>query len=801
MTHVGQWRLESLELVNWGTFDGHHRVDVARKGFLLTGASGSGKSSLVDAVTAVLTPRGKTRFNAAAADASTRADDRTVLSYVRGAWRRASDDDTGEVATQYLRPGATWSGIALRFGDGSTRADGTPNVWSLVKLFHVNRGAATPGDVQDVHLLLPEPVGLMGLGPLAANGLDVRGLRRALPSAEVHREHSRFAARFTRVLGITGDRAILLLHKTQSAKNLGSLDELFRTFMLDEPTTFGTADRAVEQFTELSQAHGAVVDARQQIEHLQPLDHLTGEYDTAGEQVRLARQLTDSLEDFTAVWKLDLARNAQAQAHDAMVRARGEAEAERRAEREARRRVDDARAAVAANGGARLDTLDAQVETHEEKVRNTIRQHGQVSGSLADAGIDMPTSLAELTELQRAARQEMDQTTEDEARQQRARQLWDTRTKAWNRQQEAQGQLDTMRRSRSNIDASLARARQIVADATGLPVTTLPFAAELIQVRPEHSAWTGAVERVLRPLSVVMLVPAAHEVAVCAAVDAAHLGAHLRFESVPIEVPAPRQPSSPDSLVYRVEVADSPVRDWVHYELARRFDYLCVDSPAELARAERAVTKAGQVRRGRRSFEKDDRTAVDDRSRWVLGFDNQAKIDHFIELHRAAADEVAQAERALGDLERQRFAAEARRRALTVMAQLTWDDVDIAARERDKASPCRSAGGRRRPAAVPAPAGERRTAAGPCPEHRCGGQRQSRGDRDPSAGSDRGRHDPGSPAWRRGLSAGHGCARSRVPRSQDHPRGDVPVDRRRLAQGPGSAQQARAQGRRGPPAR
>ncbi|HCJ55803.1 ATP-binding protein, partial [Glutamicibacter sp.] len=71
VAHPGQWRLEHIELANWGTFSGLHSVHVPRKGFLLTGESGSGKSSLVDAISAVLTPRGKTRFNAAAADTGT----------------------------------------------------------------------------------------------------------------------------------------------------------------------------------------------------------------------------------------------------------------------------------------------------------------------------------------------------------------------------------------------------------------------------------------------------------------------------------------------------------------------------------------------------------------------------------------------------------------------------------------------------------------------------------------------------------------------------------------------------------
>lgn len=35
---------------------------------------------------------------------------RSLISYVRGAFKREADDATGEVSTAYLRTGATWSG-------------------------------------------------------------------------------------------------------------------------------------------------------------------------------------------------------------------------------------------------------------------------------------------------------------------------------------------------------------------------------------------------------------------------------------------------------------------------------------------------------------------------------------------------------------------------------------------------------------------------------------------------------------------------------------------------------------------
>lgn len=50
----GQYRLATLQVYNWGTFNGLHTVDVARAGFLIFGPSGSGKSTLIDAVSTIL---------------------------------------------------------------------------------------------------------------------------------------------------------------------------------------------------------------------------------------------------------------------------------------------------------------------------------------------------------------------------------------------------------------------------------------------------------------------------------------------------------------------------------------------------------------------------------------------------------------------------------------------------------------------------------------------------------------------------------------------------------------------------
>ena len=89
------FRLQRLEVYNWGTF--HDRIwtlNLEGKNALLTGDIGSGKSTLVDAVTTLLVPAQRIAYNkAAGADAR----ERTLRSYVQGYYKLERNDD-GQVS-------------------------------------------------------------------------------------------------------------------------------------------------------------------------------------------------------------------------------------------------------------------------------------------------------------------------------------------------------------------------------------------------------------------------------------------------------------------------------------------------------------------------------------------------------------------------------------------------------------------------------------------------------------------------------------------------------------------------------
>jgi uncharacterized protein YPO0396 len=88
-----QFRMRRLQVFNWGTFSDLHDIPVAERGFLFVGPSGTGKTTLLDAISALLVPPRWVDFNAAAREASRTGRDRNLVSYVRGAWAEQKDGD------------------------------------------------------------------------------------------------------------------------------------------------------------------------------------------------------------------------------------------------------------------------------------------------------------------------------------------------------------------------------------------------------------------------------------------------------------------------------------------------------------------------------------------------------------------------------------------------------------------------------------------------------------------------------------------------------------------------------------
>lgn len=668
-----QFRLSRVQVVNWGTFDGAWSFDVPWKGLLLTGPSGAGKSSLLDAMAAVLVRPARLRFNAAAQGTDTGDRDRTTLTYVRGAHKRETVEATGEVGTAFLRRGAAWSGIALSFVD-ETGARAT-----LLRLFHIRSGSTEAADLKSMYIFAPDDVDLLALKPYVENGIENRRVKAQFPEWHVYgaESYTGFAARFRRHLGMGSEQAQVLLHKTQSAKNLTNLDSLFRDFMLDVPETFKLADETTEQFDELSQAHSTVVDARLQVERLLPLRGHAEVLDAVDEDRRKLASEETHLETWLASRSLTqvMARIEHQQAIADKLEAEVAA-----AEREVRTAEDvrqQAQRAVDGSGGAELQTLERLREAEKEKLAGIVGREQRLREAASMLGLPFPENGSEAVDFLADVVRAGEQAQEELERHRGAmRALMEEKFGAGGRLEKLDRELTALRRHGSNLDGKLLAVRRQLAEHLGVEESTLPFVGELIQVRSEDTGWTGAIERVLGGFARTLVVPEAHYLAAAELIDELFLGARLVYQKVAVSDVGDALPESGASLLAKLELADTPYRGWLGERLLARFDYACVESASDFSSHEKAVTRRGQVKHNTSLHEKDDRRRVDDRSRWVLGFTTEAKERELQRLIGEFSRDIEAIEQRLARLDEEE--AEIRRRLEQVRAfdGFVWADVD-----------------------------------------------------------------------------------------------------------------------------
>ncbi len=666
-----QFRMRRLQVFNWGTFSSLHEVPIAERGFLFVGRSGSGKSTLLDAMSALLVPPALVDFNAAAREAERSGRDRSLVSYVRGAWADQHDEDSGEVATQYLRRGPVWSALALEYRNALGRCV------TLVRLLWIRGNSSTAADVQKHFIVAERPFDLAT--ELEGFDLDLRRLKQRLPDVHHHDSFNAYAERFRRLLGIGNDTALRLLHKTQSAKNLGDLNHFLRDFMLERPETFAVADRLVAEFAELDEAHKAVVTAREQIETLRPARTA---YDRLMDVRRERSELDELLAGMDGYRERQRLRLLDARLTELDTLDHGlEGEEDRRQQtlEQHQREWDDLQTRHREQGGERIEQLQRE-HANVSRDRDTCLRHRGVADSacrqldwqLAGTPQGFAGQLAQ-------ARSLLDASQEAAANaDQRMLELGLQKKQAETAFATARAEIAALEAHPSNIPAHLQALRSRLCAAVGLAETALPFAGELIQVRMDEQAWSGAIERLLHGFALSLLVDERHYANVAAWVDATHLGGKLVYHRIGAVDALSTSAAPPRSLIHKLELAPHAHQEWLQAELRHRYDYACVDSVQALRQSERAITAQGQVKHGRSRHEKDDRHAVGDRRQWVMGFDNRDKLGLYKAEAGTLAQQIAGADHTMAAIKAERAQQASHTAAAQSLAHLRWSDIDVA---------------------------------------------------------------------------------------------------------------------------
>lgn len=669
----GQFRMTRLQVFNWGTFSGLHDIPISEKGFLFVGRSGAGKSTLLDAFSALLVPPRWVDFNAAAREAERSGRDRNLVSYIRGAWAEQKDDESGEIATRYLRPGSTWSALAL------TYCNALGQVVVLVRLFWLRGGASGNTDVRDHYFIFERPFELRDLEEFGSTNFDVRKLKLTFPEVFSRDQFRPYCERFCRLLGIESEMALRLLHKTQSAKNLGDLNTFLRDFMLDKPETFDVAERLVGEFGELHAAHQAVVTARQQIETLAPARERQAQAETLGREHNRLSELHAGIDGYREGRRMALLASHLSAQEVELAGLSGEISRRQETLNHHKAQLDDFQRQHQELGGEQIARWETEKIGLEGQRDERLRKRGQAQAACRFLGWSLPDSPQGFAELLGSARDESENWKQrSQENRETAIHLGTQKASAELEFARAANEVKALRRQPSNIPADMLELRAGIACAIGVSEEVLPFVGELIEVKPDEAAWQGAIERVLHGFALSLLVDERHYAALAGHINHTHLGKRLVYYRSGRAESWQAKPIGQNSLVLKLNVKESNWADWLYAELRQRFDYACVDSLQAFRNAERALTQEGQIKHNKTRHEKDDRRAVDDRHNWVLGFDNRQKRALFEAQAQELANNIEALNRQLGNLSEQDEDRAARAMQCQTLVNLQWSEIDVA---------------------------------------------------------------------------------------------------------------------------
>ncbi|MBL3700784.1 ATP-binding protein [Leucobacter luti] len=678
-----QWIADELQLVNWGGYDGAHRVKFSPRATLLCGGSGSGKSTLMDAYIALMMPH-TTPFNGASNGGVTgrsRGDEqRNILSYGRGKLDESRTDEGTRVRVLRGDGEDTWTAISMTWTDH----DGSQ--FTAVRAWYIPAAARIIEDTVRVRATVDGPLSLDALEVAAAQRLTDASVRAA--GLETFATDREFSAKIHAVLGIgaagAGAKAMSLLARIQAGQQITTVDELYKRMVLEEPETLATADAVVGHFDELEGTRMRMVTAQRQVRALRPIRDMRGRIEAAAEQLRLIDEIGrfSDPESLAALWgadrRLALLREVEAELQQEKAAADAESRTQQALASAAEAERDGLVEVLRNSGGDRIERAERDLSIVEKRLETVTEARRRFDAAIGQLDEDAATEKA-FTALAARARDAL----ADPGAKVAARDAYADARGATNALRASLAELaDERGRTeglRGNIPSALHEARALLADAAGLPVSELPFVGELIEVRTEFEPWREAFNLALGGFATTLLIDAAQLPQFRAAINELRVPTRLRYEGVHTGQ-ARSGRLDPQRLPGRLDYRESPFTGWLEARLEERFGFVCVDGAEALGQHSMALSLTGQMSQGARGAHGGHGRAN------VLGFSNQRRLtdlaDRLGELERrvVAAEATEQAAAAALD------ALDARHAAFAKISELTWDQIDVATLESERAN-------------------------------------------------------------------------------------------------------------------
>lgn len=616
------YRLDRLELLNWGTFHGEGQIFAPRGAWsLLVGDNGSGKSTAIDAIRTLLVPPRllATSYNDASGDGrKTSGRDRTRRSYIRGAWASSSTIDSTTPTTQYLREPGVLSAISAVFAD-ALRSE---SVTVAQVLWEYDE------EIREIFAIYRAPRSLKDLLGQQTNTTEIR--RTAKQTGwEVFDSFPSYSERMRKLLHIPGEKALEVFNRAIGMKEVGDIDAFVRQFLLPSSDTFTfIRDTVQPHYKTLMDCWTAIDRAERQLSALRPVSENAERVSAAESKIKEWKELQDAVKPYFLTKYIVFLEQRAAELQKTYQIAQTKRDTVASDLEQRRNDRDELIAAISATDvGPRLQTIDREIQFSESERQRAQMLRGRIQSSAAllaaeSALVDEVSFAIARANWESIESQESQGASESEDRRAACRHRQEI---ALAKMSDVREELTSVEHNKVNIPRNFLVVRLRLCESLKVDTATMPFAGELIEVKAEYTQWAGAIERLLRSFGLSLLVPEHLYRPAAEFINSTMLNLRLVFHPVPARVPVPPRLSDelvPGRLSFRI---DHALHSWVITELARRFNHRCCETIEELERVEKGLTRQGLMRDRSRHI-KDDSRSIDDPKDRILGWSTERKI-------------------------------------------------------------------------------------------------------------------------------------------------------------------------------
>lgn len=677
---VAGFKLDYMEVWNWGTFnDKVYRMNPHGNNSLLTGANASGKSTLIDALLALLVPLQNKRFYNQSSGAEKKGN-RTDITYFFGNYGQQQEGESGASSLK-LRDKSARSVLLATFNNSDGR---------VVTLFQIRYYSGeelrTVYGMAHKHLTISQ-----NFATFDSNGVWRKRMEKELNTGsskrivEFFNGPKAYEEKMLLVFGMRSDKALTLFNQIVGVKVLNDLDSFIRDNMLEERDAEEKYKELRENFQNLMDAKTSIEKTKEQIRQLEPIDRLAEDVLLIEKSIKELQSEKDIISYWFAVRTVKLCQEHLERCKSEL----RQLDDTIKANNAEKGRLDETKSnlEVAINSdsvGQQIKDIEKEIqnlkERFEERKEKEEKYNTLIHKLELPQGVDSSTfqSNKATAQKQKVALQEL----LDNELAERKRHLQNEKEDIEANIKSHVNTIKYLSEHNNNISGRVAEIRDEIIQHIGATADEIPFIGELIRLKDDEREWESAIERILHNFALRLIVPEKYYRKVNEYVNNHNLRGRIVYQRYNYDAALREfvnRHAQDNSLLNKIEFKpNAQYIDWIEDRLYSEFNYTCVDTLEDFNHInEKAVTKEGLIKAKGGKHEKDDRPEISRREHYVLGWDNREKIAAIKKEYDNLCRQVTAKNKKIKELDNKRKETEERKETFSRLLDFEkFDDID-----------------------------------------------------------------------------------------------------------------------------